>query len=105
MLDLRLYRVAFVPAVLAIIIAAFSLTERGSPAVGTPLAPDAFDGKRAIAELRSLQAAYPDRRPGAPDDERLATRVAGELRQGAEFTVSTRRFEGQTAEGERNLTT
>jgi hypothetical protein len=103
MLDLRLYRVAFVPAVLAIIVAAFSLTERGSPALGTPLAPDAFDGKRAIAELRSLEAMYPDRRPGAPDDDRLATRVASELRQGGEFQVSTRRFEGQTAEGSRSL--
>ena len=105
MLDLRLYRVAFVPAVLAIIVAAFSLTERGEPAVGTPLAPDAFDGKRAIAELRSLEAMYPDRRPGAPDDERLATRVANELREGSEFRVSTRRFAGQTAEGRRDLTT
>src|SRR3954447_16244834 len=104
MLDLRLYRVAFVPAVLAIIVAAFSLTERGSPALGTPLAPDAFDGKRAIAELRSLEAMYPDRRPGAPDDDRLATRVANELRGGREFSVSTRHFSGQTAEGRRELT-
>src|SRR5215207_10137092 len=99
MLDLRLYRVAFVPAVLAIIVAAFSLTGRGSPAVGTPLAPDAFDGKRAIAQLRALETAYPDRRPGGPDDERLADRVATELRAGGEFTVSERRLAGQTAEG------
>src|SRR4051794_29034546 len=103
MLDLRLYRLAFVPAILAIIVAAFSLTERGTPAVGTPLAPDAFDGKRAIAELRALEASYPDRRPGAPDDNRLATRVATELRQGGEFLVSTRSFTGQTAEGRRKL--
>src|SRR4051812_35003468 len=103
MLDLRLYRLAFVPAILAIIVAAFSLTERGAPALGTPLAPDAFDGKRAIAELRSLEATYPDRRPGGADDDRLATRVAAELRSGGEFLVSTRRFTGQTAEGRREL--
>jgi hypothetical protein len=47
---------------------------------------------------------YPDRRPGAPDDDRLARRVAGELRAGGEFSVSTNTFDAQTAEGRRELT-
>ena len=105
MLDLRVYRAAFVPALLAVIVAAFALDARQAPIAGTPLAPDAFDGRRAIAELEALGAAFPDRRPGAPDDERLATRVAATLGQGREFDVSTRRFKAQTAEGERTLTT
>ncbi|MGI8593892.1 MAG: M28 family peptidase [Solirubrobacteraceae bacterium] len=105
MLDLRVYRAAFVPALLAIIVVAFALEGRQAPIAGTPLAPDAFDGRRAIAELEALEAAFPDRRPGAPDDERLATRVAATLGQGREFDVSTRRFKAQTAEGERTLTT
>jgi len=104
-LDLRVYRAAFVPALLAIVVAAFALGGRQAPIAGTPLAPDAFDGRRAIADLEALGTAFPDRRPGAPGDERLAARVAGTLGQGREFDVSTRRFKAQTAEGERTLTT
>ena len=43
MLDTRLYRAAFVPLVLALLVAAFALGERPRP-IGTTLAPDAFDG-------------------------------------------------------------
>lgn len=105
MLDLRLYRLAFVPAALAIIVAAFSLQPRERGIAGTPLAPDAFDGRRAVAQLEALDSGYPDRRPGGRDDNRLAARVAGELRVGNVFAVSERRFDAQTADGERRLTT
>ncbi len=102
---MRLYRLAFVPAVFAIIVAAFSLQGRERPIAGTPLAPDAFDGRRAISQLETLAAAFPDRRPGGRDDDRLADRVAAELRVGNVFTVTERRFDAQTADGERRLTT
>ena len=70
MLDLRVYRAAFVPAVLAAVITAFSL---GSPprAATTTLAPDAFQSSRAYAALRDLADSYPSRRPGSPGDEAL----------------------------------
>ena len=105
MLDLRLYRVAFLPAVLAVIVVAFALQSREPPIVGTTLAPDAFDGRRAISQLELLGAAYPDRRPGSRGDRRLAANVAAQLRAGGEFDVSSRRFDAQTADGERSLTT
>jgi hypothetical protein len=104
-LDLRLYRAAFLPAVLAVIVAAFVLESREPPIVGSTLAPDAFDGRRAISELDLLSSAFPDRRPGGADDGRLAATVAAQLRAGGEFDVSTRRFDAQTADGERSLTT
>jgi len=99
MLNGRLYRAAFVPFVFALAIAAFSLTARPSPLHST-LAPDAFEGQRAFAELTSLGAAYPDRRPGSRGDQALAAYVARTLRglggtAGGGFTVHTRRFSAQ----------
>jgi Peptidase family M28 len=116
MLNGRLYRAAFVPFVFALAIAAFSLTARPLPLSST-LAPDAFDGARAFAELKALAAEFPDRRPGSPGDEALAKRVQQTFEglggTGAHnpdgwvggFSVRTRRFEAQTIDGERSLTT
>jgi hypothetical protein len=109
MLNARLYRAAFVPFLFALAIAAFSLSARPRPLTST-LAPDAFDGARAFAELNSLAGEFPSRRPGSPGDERLATRISHTLEglggtAGGGFTVRTRRFAAQTIDGERTLTT
>jgi peptidase M28-like protein len=109
MLNGRLYRVTFVPFLVALGIAAFSLTARPLPLTST-LAPDAFDGQSAFAELKSLAAEFPARRPGSAGDDALAERVAHTLEglggagRGG-FQVRTRRFEGQTIDGERTLET
>jgi hypothetical protein len=109
MLNGRLYRVAFVPFMLALAVAAFSLGARPQP-LGSTLAPDAFEGPRAFAELQSLAARYPDRRPGSPGDDALAEYVAHSLEglggaAGGGFSVHTERFEAQTIDGERMLST
>jgi hypothetical protein len=109
MLNGRLYRAAFVPFVFALAIAAFSLTGRANPLRST-LAPDAFEGRPAFAELTGLAAEFPNRRPGSRGDQALAGHVARELQRlggtaGGGFTVRTRRFTGQTIDGERQLTT
>jgi Peptidase family M28 len=116
MLNGRLYRAAFVPFVFALAIAAFSLTGRANPLRST-LAPDAFEGRPAFAELTGLAAEFPNRRPGSRGDQALAGHIARELERlggtGAHspegwvggFTVRTRRFTGQTIDGERQLTT
>jgi Peptidase family M28 len=109
MLNGRLYRSAFVPFLLALAVAAFSLTARPQPLTST-LAPDAFDGAGAFAELKSLAAEFPDRRPGSAGDDALAERVAhtleglGNAGRGG-FQVRTRRFQAQTIDGERTLET
>jgi hypothetical protein len=109
MLNGRLYRVTFVPFLVALGIAAFSLTARPLPLTST-LAPDAFDGQSAFAELKSLAAEFPDRRPGSAGDDALAERVAHTLEglggagRGG-FQVRTRRLQGQTIDGERTLET
>src|SRR5689334_24149828 len=86
-LDVRVYRAAFLPALVALFIAAFSLADRPAPAT-TPLAADAFSADRAFGpgpapaldSLRELARAFPDRRPGSAGDRGLADRVAAALR-------------------------
>ncbi len=109
MLNGRLYRAAFVPFAFALAIAAFSLT--GSPtALHSTLAPDAFEGVPAFAELSSLAREFPDRRPGSRGDQALAAHIAHELEglggtAGGGFMVRSHRFAAQTIDGERELTT
>jgi hypothetical protein len=84
-LDVRVYRAAFVPALVALFVAAFSLSDRPDP-VTSPLAPDAFDSERAFGaraplenSLSELARSFPDRRVGAAGDTGLADRVAETL--------------------------
>jgi hypothetical protein len=109
MLNWRLYRATFVPFLVALGVAAFSLGARPQPLTST-LAPDAFNGALAFAELKSLAAEFPDRRPGSAGDQRLAARVAQTLEGlgGAGhggFQVRTRRLQAQTIDGEKTLET
>jgi hypothetical protein len=109
MLNGRLYRAAFVPFLLALGVAAFSLGSRPQPLTST-LAPDAFEGASAYAELQKLVSHFPQRRPGSRGDEALASYVAGKLEAlggtaGGGFSVHTYHFHGQTIEGERMLST
>jgi hypothetical protein len=108
MLNARLYRAALVPFLLALAIAAFSLGSRPLPLSST-LAPDAFEGRRAFAEMQSLAAQFPERRAGSAADARLAERVAATIgglggAAGGGFSVHVAHFEGQTIDGERRLT-
>jgi len=109
MFNARLYRAALVPVVIALAVASFSLGPRSLPR-GSTLAPDAFRGARALAELQRLAATYPQRRPGSEGDARLAEQIAATLRglggaAGGGFTVHVQHGEGQTIDGKRPLTT
>jgi hypothetical protein len=109
MLNGRLYRSAFLPFLVALGIAAFSLSVRPAPLTST-LAPDAFEGGAVLAELNSLAQRFPDRRPGSSSDQELATHVAHSLEAlggtaGGGFTVHERRFSAHTTSGQRTLTT
>lgn len=109
MFDGRIYRVAFVPLLLALVVVGFSLTGRPASLRST-LAPDAFDGARAYTELQTLRKRFPDRRAGGEGDTQLASYIAGVLRglgapsSGSSFRVSTNSFRAQTVEGTRTLT-
>ncbi|HUB74575.1 MAG TPA: M28 family peptidase [Solirubrobacteraceae bacterium] len=109
MLNGRLYRAAFAPFLIALVVVAFSLGSSPAPLTST-LAPDAFEGQQAFAELQQLAARFPHRRPGGPGDEALARYVARRLRAlggtaGGGFSVHSYSFAAQTIAGERTLTT
>jgi Peptidase family M28 len=115
MFDGRIYRAAFVPLLLVLVIAGFSLVGRLAP-LGSTLAPDAFNGARAFTELRALAKEFPDRRPGSAGDDALAAHIARSLHglsragaagsgaAGGGFQVATRRLQAQTIDGARMLT-
>jgi hypothetical protein len=102
MLEPRLYRVAFVPVLLALLVAAFSLQDRPRP-IGTTQAPEAFDGIRADTTLEDLARRFPVRRPGDAADTRLAGEIATRLRQTVPGTVEEHHFQGETIDGKRDL--
>ncbi len=107
MLDPRIYRAALVPVLFALIIAAFSLSDRPRP-IGTTLEPDAFNANavaRANQDLNDWVSAFPERRAGDSGDAALARRVAQELRAIGSYQVSSPTFSAETADGMRELTT
>lgn len=109
MLNGRIYRAAFAPFALALAIAAFSLTARPAALTST-LAPDAFDGRQALAEARQLATEFPQLRPGSAGDERLAQRVGHTIEAlggmaGGGFSVRVQQVRAQTIDGERTLQT
>jgi hypothetical protein len=102
-LDPRIYRAAFLPILFALVLVGFSLRDQPS-ALTTTLAPDAFDGGAAFADLQRLAAAAPLRRPGSAGDRLVARDVAASLR-GDGFRVRVRQLGGRTADGTRQLET
>ena len=103
MLDVRVYRAALAPALIALFVAAFSLADRPA-AVTTPFAPAGFDGGRAYTLLGELGEAFPKRAPGSPGDRALANRVADTFKQGG-FRVTRRTTTQRTVLGKRRLET
>ncbi|MEA2419332.1 MAG: hypothetical protein QOE60_1538, partial [Thermoleophilaceae bacterium] len=92
MFEPRVYRAAFVPALLALVLTMFSLQSRPAPLPQGLAADVLFDGQVAAAETARMVAAAPDRRPGGVGDDRTAARVARALR-GSGFRVVRQRFD------------
>jgi hypothetical protein len=90
----RLYRAAFLPALLATVVAAFSLENkpRGVPQ-GLP-ADVLFEGSLASSTVGQIVQDAPDRRAGTPGDARTARRVASAFRRFG-FTTTIERFREQ----------
>jgi len=80
MIEPRIYRAAFIPAVLAVVLVMFSLENRPRP-VPQGLAADVlFDGDVAFRELRQIAGRRPDRRPGALASAAVARDLAERFR-------------------------
>ncbi|MEA2441294.1 MAG: hypothetical protein QOH76_2718 [Thermoleophilaceae bacterium] len=71
----RIYRAAFFPALLALVLVAFSL-QTAPRAVPQGLAADAlFEGVGTASSVHDIASTAPDRRAGKPGDEAVASRV------------------------------
>ncbi len=85
-LDGRVYRTAFLPALLALFLAAFALQDRPTPG-RSALPADSFSRDRAFGtqrdkdpgSLQGLADEFPDRTPGSAGDAALADFVAADL--------------------------
>jgi len=88
----RVYRAAFVPALLALVLTMFSLQSRPRPLAQGLAADVLFDGRVAAAETARIVDAAPDRRPGSTGDRRIAGRVEQALDR-RRFSVELQHFE------------
>ncbi len=92
MIDLRLYRLAFLPAVLAVVVVMFSL--EGMPDPLEPVTPaSTFEADRAAAIARQIATTAPDREPGSAGDAGVAALVANRFDEIPAGAVSQQRAE------------
>jgi len=77
----RIYRAAFIPAVLAVVLVMFSLENRPRPAPQGLAADVLFDGDIAFRELRQIVARHPDRQPGELASAAVARDLAESFRE------------------------
>ena len=92
MIEPRIYRVAFAPAVLAVVLVMFSLQSSPRPLEQGLPADVVFEGAAAQTQAQRIVDAAPDRRAGTAGDLRAARVVAQAFRQSG-FTVEVDRFE------------
>jgi hypothetical protein len=91
LIDFRLYRLCFLPALLAVIVVMFSL--EGTPDALEPVTPPStFDGDRATAVARQIATTAPDRTPGSDADAAIADLVVNRFEDIPAGAVSEQRF-------------
>jgi hypothetical protein len=90
--DFRLYRAAFAPALIAVVALMFSL--EGIPAPLEPaVPPGSFEAGRAAATAHEIATAASDRPPGSDGDQAAADIVADRFSQIPSGNVSEQSFE------------
>ena len=90
--DMRLYRLAWLPALLAVVILMFSL--EGAPDAIEPVAPPGtFEPDRAARQAREIVAEAPEREPGSAGDEQIADLVGARFKEVAAGSTTEQTFE------------
>ena len=79
MIEARVYRAAFIPALLALVLAMFSFQSRPRPLPQGLAADILFDGREAARLAARIATDQPDRRAGEPGDRATAELVARQL--------------------------
>jgi hypothetical protein len=78
-IEARVYRAAFIPALLALVLAMFSFQSRPRPLPQGLAADILFDGREAARLAARIATEQPDRRAGEPGDRATAELVARQL--------------------------
>lgn len=91
MFEPRVYRAAFIPALLATVLAMFSFGSQPRPLPQGLAADVLFDGRQAAQLAARIATDEPDRRAGEPGDAATAQLAAASFRS-RRFTVRSRRF-------------
>jgi hypothetical protein len=94
MIDFRIYRAGFAPAVAAIVALLFALTAPPDP-LPTTVAPAEFDDQAATRLAHQVVDMAPDRTPGSEGDARVADFVAQRFGQVDGGEVSDQQFTGE----------
>lgn len=94
MVDPRIYRIAFAPALVALVILMFSVEAIPEPVQAPETFAADFDGRRAAATTRRMVEAAPTRAPGSEGDEATADAVAARFGAIEAGKVSEQTFEG-----------
>jgi hypothetical protein len=99
LVDLRLYRLAFIPAVAAVIVLMFSLGGVPGP-IAEPVPSGTYQGDAAAEAARQLMRLAPDRPAGSAGDTAAADFVAERFRQVSGGAVSEQQFDAEVDGGD-----
>ena len=94
MVDPRIYRLAFAPALVALVILMFSVEPIPEPVQAPETFAADFDGRRAAATTRRIVQLAPEREPGSEGDAAVADMVAQRFSKVEAGKVSEQAFEG-----------
>jgi hypothetical protein len=93
--DPRIYRLAFAPALVALVILMFSVEPIPEPVQAPETFAADFDGRRAAANARRVVELAPERQPGSEGDAATADLVADEFADVGAGKVSEQDFESE----------
>jgi hypothetical protein len=91
--DFRIYRAGFLPALAAVVVLLFAL-QAPPPPLSEVVAPVEFDQAAATKFAREIVATAPARAPGSSGDSAIADMVQKQFRQVSEGQVAEQRFSG-----------
>ena len=93
MVDFRIYRAGFFPALVAVVVLLFALEAPPGPLPETPT-PVEFQQLAAAKRAHQILAAAPARPPGSRGDARIADMVEGQFKHVTAGQVTEQRFTG-----------
>jgi len=90
-IDFRIYRAGFLPALVALVVLLFALEAPPGP-LPTVVAPAEFDQTAAMQYVRQIVAAAPERAPGSAGDAATAALVEKQFKRISEGQVAEQSF-------------